>query len=113
MRYSFEKSWKIFAGPGKTVAQMQNTAGKTAVRCPGWTLVMMALALASLLVLVDWTGTGVAKPLWMFAFPLAFGAAGGIVAAVKKAHGWAAVSAGFRIILLPIMTTAITLFQGP
>ena len=74
---------------------------------------MMALALALLLVLVDWNGTGVAKPLWMFAFPLAFGAAGGIVAAVKKAHGWAAVSAGFRIILLPIMTTAITLFQGP
>lgn len=58
---------------------MQNTAGKTAVRCPGWTLIMMPLALASLLVLVDWNGTGVAKPLWMFALLLAFGAAGGIL----------------------------------
>ena len=102
-----------FAGPGKAAAQMQNTAGKTAVRCPGWTLIMMVLALAALLVLVDWNGTGVAKPLWMFALPLAFGAAGGILAAVKKAHGWAAVSVGFGIFLLPLMNTTMTLFQGP
>ncbi|MHC6176609.1 hypothetical protein [Glutamicibacter sp. X7] len=73
----------------------------------------MALVLLSMLALVDWTGTGVAKPLWMFFLPIAFGLVGGIIAMVKRAYLWAVISIALGILSLQIMNVVITLLQGP
>lgn len=73
----------------------------------------MALVLLSLLALFDWTGSGVAKPIWMFALPLAFGILGGIAAWRRRAVLWAVLSLAFGAWSLPIMLWMGTLILGP
>lgn len=92
---------------------MITAAKKRMAPCPKWTMVMLGLTLVAMLALVDWTNSGVAKPLWMFFLPMAFGVAGGVIAATKKAYGWAAISAIFGIVSFQILNVVITLLQGP
>lgn len=74
---------------------------------------MMGLVLASALVLIDWTDTGAAKPLWLFFLPSAFGLVGGIIAAVKKSYGWGLISVAFGVLAVQLLALAVTLVQGP
>lgn len=76
-------------------------------------MIMLGLVVVSMLALVDWKNTGVAKPFWMFFLPMAFGVAGSVVAVSKKAYGWALISAIFGIVAIQIMNVVITLLQGP
>ncbi|MCW4465118.1 hypothetical protein OK351_06330 [Glutamicibacter sp. MNS18] len=77
------------------------------------TTVMMGLALVFALGLVDWTGNGVAKPIWMFAVPILCGAAGSLLALAKGAYGWATASAVLGLSLLPVLIILTTLISGP
>ncbi|MBM7766829.1 MULTISPECIES: hypothetical protein [Glutamicibacter] len=82
-------------------------------KCPLWTWVLMGLALASALALIDWADTGTAKPLWMFLLPTAFGLLGGIVAALKKSFGWALISLAFGLLVVQLLSVVVTVVQGP
>ena len=92
---------------------MKVSAKKPLGKCPLWTWVMVGLALASALALIDWAGAGVAKPFWMFLLPTAFGLLGGIVAALKKNYGWALISLAFGMLGVQLLSVVVTLVQGP
>ena len=92
---------------------MNVSAGKLVGKCPLWTWVMMGLALASALALIDWENTGAAKPFWMFLLPTAFGLLGGIIAALKKSYGWALISLAFGLLAVQLLSVVVTLVHGP
>lgn len=92
---------------------MNVSSSKFVGKCPLWTWVMMGLALASALALIDWAGAGVAKPIWMFLLPTAFGLLGGIVAALKKSFGWALISLAFGLLGVQLLSVVVTVIQGP
>lgn len=77
------------------------------------TLVMMVLSLVFALSLLDWTGSGIAKPIWMFALPILFGAAGALLALYKGAYTWATASAVLGLSLLPVLIFFTTIISGP
>ncbi|MGX1591084.1 hypothetical protein ACWICO_08190 [Glutamicibacter sp. NPDC055491] len=92
---------------------MNVSSKKLIGKCPLWTWVMMGLALASALALVDWNGSGEAKPLWMFFLPSAFGLAGGIIATAKKSYGWGLISVALGVLAVQLLALGVTLVQGP
>lgn len=77
------------------------------------TMVMMGMALVIALSLVDWAGTGIAKPVWMFAMPILCGVAGSLLALAKGAYGWATASAVLGLSLLPVLIVLTTIIGGP
>ncbi|GAA1407985.1 hypothetical protein AUR04nite_13290 [Glutamicibacter uratoxydans] len=91
-------------------------AADTAVkagRVPLLCTVMVALVVLSTLALVDWTNSGVARPMWMLFLPLAFGIAGAISAWSKNSLAGVLLSAGLGFIALPALYFTTTLVGGP
>ncbi|WP_431711368.1 hypothetical protein [Glutamicibacter uratoxydans] len=92
---------------------MESRVAPTRRPYPASTLVMMGLAVVSGLSLLDWSGSGVAKPVWMFALPILCGIAGSLLALRKGAFSWATASAVLGLSLLPILIICTTLIAGP
>lgn len=80
---------------------------------PVATVVLMGLSLVFGLSLLDWTGSGTAKPIWMFALPILCGAAGSLLALRKGSYAWATASAVLGLSLLPVIIVFTTVFAGP
>lgn len=92
---------------------MESRVAPTRRPYPASTLVMMGLAVVFGLSLLDWSGSGVAKPVWMFALPILCGIAGSLLALRKGAFSWATASAVLGLSLLPILIICTTLIAGP
>lgn len=97
----------------KEMSMMQQGVSKPVQRRPFWPLMLIGLAIFSTLALVDWNNTGMAKPVWMFFLPVAFGVLGGVIAFRNRAYTLACVSALLGLIALPLLNFVITLTCGP
>jgi len=73
----------------------------------------MVIAAVVVLLMPDWTGTGIARPLWLFALPIALGIVGAVVALRTRHPGWALTSAIWGFALIQIVVVVITLVSGP
>lgn len=75
--------------------------------------VSFPVSAALTLVLLDWQGTGVAKPLWAFALPTVSGIVGGIAGfrAQKELLGALAVAVG--LLCVPVTIFVVGLLYGP
>ena len=80
---------------------------------PVATWVLMFLAAAVTLLFPDWTGSGSARPLWIFAFPIVLGLAGAGLAARSSHFWWALLSACWGFFLIQGLVVAATLIGGP
>ncbi|MHC5557911.1 hypothetical protein [Kocuria sp. U4B] len=76
-----------------------------------WASIPVSIALT--LALLDWQGTGVAKPLWAFALPAVSGIVGGIAGfrAQKELLGALAVAIG--LLSVPVTIFVVGLLYGP
>lgn len=76
-----------------------------------WVSFPVSAALA--LVLLDWQGTGVAKPLWAFVLPTVSGIVGGFAGfrAQKELLGALAVAVG--LLCVPVTIFVVGLLHGP
>ena len=83
------------------------------LRRPVATWVLMALSLINTLLLLDWTGTGVPKPLWFMVLPSLLGFAGTGFALRARRGGWALASGVWGVMMVPTLVVAVTLISGP
>ncbi|MDO5737144.1 MAG: hypothetical protein Q4P15_11790 [Propionibacteriaceae bacterium] len=77
------------------------------------TWLWMVLAALSGMDLLDWDGTGIAKPLWAFALPSVLGLIGLVAALVIRQVGWAIVSPVWGLALVPLLIFVVTIISGP
>ncbi|WP_156125458.1 hypothetical protein [Kocuria sp. ZOR0020] len=77
------------------------------------TVVCMVAALASLLLLIDWTGTSTARPAWLMMIPAAFGVLGALAAGRQGLAGWAVVSVAWGVGLVPVLILVLTVLRTP
>lgn len=78
---------------------------------PTW-LCMLA-ALLSLLLLIDWSGTSTARPVWLMLLPLGFGVVGALAAGRQGLAGWAVISVAWGAGLVPVLIVVLTILVGP
>lgn len=76
-----------------------------------WTL--MACAVASVLLIPDWTNSGGLRPMWIMVFPVALGLAGAFFAAQSGRFWWAMISALWGFALVQAIVVVLTLTGGP
>jgi hypothetical protein len=65
------------------------------------------------LMLLDWQGTGVAKPLWTFALPPVSGLVGGIAGFRAQKEILGAVAVAFGLLCVPVAIFVVGLLYGP
>ncbi len=82
-------------------------------RTPVITWVLMALALITALLLLDWNDTGIPKPLWFMLLPSLLGFAGTGFALHARKGGWALLSGVWGVAMVPALFVAVTLISGP
>lgn len=80
---------------------------------PVTTWVLMSLAAVVVLLLPDWTGSGVLRPLWLFSVPVLLGIVGAVFALKDGRPWWAAMSALWGFLLIQVLIVATTLIRGP
>ena len=73
----------------------------------------MGVALATILLLPDWAGTGGARPIWLFALPIVSGLVGAGFAAQSGHLWWALISALWGFFLIQATVMVLTLIGGP
>ncbi|KGJ71920.1 hypothetical protein GY21_18835 [Cryobacterium roopkundense] len=88
-------------------------AGATAGRRPIVTWSLMSLAVAVVALMPDWTGSGDARPLWIFAVPVVLGFIGAAFAVRASHPWWAVVSALWGFALIQVLVVMVTLISGP
>ena len=91
--------------------RMENQA--SAPRVPAMCALAMALVVLSALMLIDWTNTGVSRPLWMLFLPSAFGIAGIVFALRKNALGWALAAGVLGFAAFPTLYYMVLVVSGP
>lgn len=80
---------------------------------PMTTWVLMLLTTAVVLLLPDWSGGGVPRPIWVFAIPILLGLTGAGFA-LKGGHPWwAATSALWGFVFIQVLVVTITFISGP
>ena len=77
------------------------------------TWVSMLLALASVALFPDWTGSGEARPIWLFAVPIVLGLVGMLIALRSRHYWWAFVSALWGGVLTQGLVVLVTVVEGP
>jgi prepilin signal peptidase PulO-like enzyme (type II secretory pathway) len=80
---------------------------------PGATWAFMVAALVAVFLLPDWAGTGVPRPLWVFAMPVLLGLIGAGIALKAMHPWWAVLSAVWGFALVQVLIWIITLLSGP
>lgn len=80
---------------------------------PVTTWVLMSLAAIIVLLLPDWTGSGVVRSLWLFSVPVLLGIVGAVFALKNRRPWWAALSALWGFLLIQALIIATTLISGP
>lgn len=80
---------------------------------PITTWVLMLLAAVVVFLLPDWAGTGVPRPIWVFAIPILLGLTGAAFALKGRHPWWAAASALWGFVLIQVLVVTITLISGP
>ena len=73
----------------------------------------MFFAVVFILLLPDWAGTGDARPIWLFAFPIVLGLVGSGLAAQSGHFWWALISAFWSFFLIQATVIVLTLVGGP
>ncbi len=83
-----------------------------AKKIPVLTLVLMACCLITALLLVDWNGSGSARPLWLLFLPVVLGVAGAVNAVLRRKIFWAVASAALGLFIVQILVVLVTLIAG-
>lgn len=73
----------------------------------------LVLTLAATAALPDWSGSGVARPLWALLLPAALGLAGAGLALLARRPGWAAACAAVGFGAVPALIVVTTIVSGP
>lgn len=77
-----------------------------------WVLMLLA-AVVVLLLLPDWTGSGVLRPISLFSVPVLLGVVGAVFALKDGRPWWAVMSALWGFLLIQVLIVATTLISGP
>ena len=75
--------------------------------------VSFPVSTALTLVLLDWQGTGVAKPLWAFALPAVSGIVGGVAGFRAQKQLLGALAVAFGLLCVPVTIFVVGLLSGP
>jgi hypothetical protein len=94
------------------MVQAQNSKQQPRVRVTiAWVSFPVSTALT--LVLFDWQGAGVAKPLWAFALPTVSGIVGGIAGYRARKELLGALAVAFGLLCVPVAIFVVGLLYGP